>query len=371
MTLTCDWLFAAGGYYRYDEPFDPQILGKERFGGEIVCPQRWPEELDYSQKRVVVIGSGATAVTIVPAMAQTAEHVTMLQRSPSYIVSLPSTDSVADGLRRFLGEERGYALARRKNVALQTWIYALSRRYPQLARKLIRVLVKRQLPADYPVDTHFRPRYDPWDQRLCVVPDGDLFRAIGSGRASVITDSIETFTERGLALVSGEEIEADVVVTATGLNLQAFGGIELAVDGRAVRLPEKLAYKGVMLSDVPNFAFAVGYINASWTLKVDVVAEYLCRLLAHMDTEGYDSAAPHNDDPTLETRPLLDFSANYVERSIDDFPRQGARAPWEQRMRYAEDARVLREEPVDDGVMRFGRRCSEPSMAPSMALVAS
>lgn len=205
MTLTCDWLFAAGGYYRYDEPFDPQILGKERFGGEIVCPQRWPEELDYSQKRVVVIGSGATAVTIVPAMAQTAEHVTMLQRSPSYIVSLPSTDSVANGLRRFLGEERGYALARRKNVALQTWIYALSRRYPQLARKLIRVLVKRQLPADYPVDTHFRPRYDPWDQRLCVVPDGDLFRAIGSGRASVITDSVETFTERGLALVSGED----------------------------------------------------------------------------------------------------------------------------------------------------------------------
>ena len=354
-TLTCAWLFSAGGYYSYDAPFDPGLPGTERFAGRIVHPQSWPEDLDYAGKRVVVIGSGATAVTIAPAMARTAGHVTMLQRSPSYILTLPSEDRIANGLRRLLGDRRGYALARRKNIRMQAWSYAFARRRPRLARAVIRALAKRQLPEGYPVDVHFRPRYDPWDQRLCVVPDGDLFRAIRKGRMTLVTDRIETFTERGLRLASGAELEADVVITATGLALQAFGGVRLSVDGEEVRLPDKLAYKGVMLSDVPNFAFAVGYINASWTLKVDIAARYLCRLLAHMDATGQDIAVPHNDDPDLRTRPLLDFKANYVQRSVDQFPRQGDRGPWEQSMRYAHDARVLLSEPVDDGVMRFAR----------------
>ena len=354
--LTCGFLLSAGGYYRYDEGYTPHFEGRERFGGQIVHPQFWPEGLDYAGKRVVVIGSGATAVTIVPAMADDAAHVTMLQRSPTYIVSVPSRDPIANRLRRHLPAHVAYSLTRRKNVGLQSAVYKLARRYPNLVRKLVRAGVKRQLPEGYDVDTHFNPRYDPWDQRLCAVPDGDLFKAIGAGRASIVTDRIETFTERGLLLESGAELEADVIVTATGINLQAFGGLQYAVDGEDVEIPETLAYKGMMLSGVPNFVFAVGYTNASWTLKVDLVCEYMCRLIAHMDARGHDQCVPVADDPSIVERPLLDFTAGYVQRSLHQFPKQGSAPPWELRQDYYRDVKELREGSLEDGAMRFSRR---------------
>jgi monooxygenase len=366
VALTCDFLFAAGGYYSYDEGFTPDFEGTDRFEGQLVHPQHWPEDLDYAGKRVLVIGSGATAMTIVPAIADEAAHVTMLQRSPTYVVSVPARDPIANALRRVLPHRLAYAIARHKNVALQAVVYKLSRRRPGLVRRLIRAATKRQLPKGYDVDTHFNPHYDPWDQRLCVVPDGDLFESISSGRASIVTDRIATFTERGVELASGTEIEADVVVTATGLRLVAFGGIDYVVDGKPVDLAETFAYRGAMLSGVPNFAFAVGYINASWTLKVDLVCDWLCRLLAHMDANGYAQAVPVNDDPDLPRRPLLDFSAGYVQRTLDSFPKQGPVAPWRMSMSYYEDVRSLRDGGLTDGTLRFSRR-PVPAERPGVA----
>jgi cation diffusion facilitator CzcD-associated flavoprotein CzcO len=363
VVLTADWLFSAAGYYRYDRGFNPHFEGVERFGGQVVHPQFWPEDLDYAGKRVVVIGSGATAITLVPAMTDAAAHVTMVQRSPSYVLPLPSKDALANALRRRLGEQRAYAITRRKNVWMQNRIYALSQRRPRLVRRLIRAIQTRALPEGYDIDTHFNPRYGPWDQRLCIVPDGDLFKAISAGRASVVTDTIETFTERGLRLTSGTELEADVVVTATGLELQAFGGVELLVDGEPVSLPDTLAYRGMMLSGVPNFAFAVGYTNASWTLKVDLVCEHLCRLLAHMRAEGLGVALPDPGDAQLERRPLLDFQAGYVQRVVHRWPKQGSQAPWQLAQDYAADVRVLRDGPVTDPSLRLSRRPAPVAVA--------
>jgi cation diffusion facilitator CzcD-associated flavoprotein CzcO len=280
----------------------------------------------------------------------------MLQRSPSYVLSIPSKDPIANGLRRLLGGRIAYEVARRKNVWLQSQVYSLSRRRPKLMRRVIRQAAKRQLPPGYDVDRHFNPSYEPWDQRLCVVPDGDLFRAVRDGRASIVTDRIDTFTERGARLASGVELEADIIVTATGLNLLPFGGVRLTVDGDHVALPDTLAYKGMMLSGMPNFAYAVGYTNASWTLKVDLVCEHLCRLLAHMDAGGYDRCIPENDDPTIVKRPLLDLSSGYVTRAVDGFPRQGSAAPWELAMSYMRDVKTLRDGPVADRALRFSRR---------------
>jgi monooxygenase len=358
--VTCDWLFCASGYYRYDEGYTPAFAGSERFQGEIVHPQHWPEDLDYADKRVVVIGSGATAVTLIPAMTDRAAHVTMLQRSPSYIVAVPARDAIANALKRVLPPGIAYAVARRKNIWLQRWVYRLSRSHPQLMRRMLRAGVRRRLPDGYAVDTHFNPHYNPWDQRLCVVPDGDLFEAISSGRASVVTDRIESFTQRGIELESGDELPADIIVTATGLNLLPLGGIELTVDGEVIALPEKMAYKALMLSDVPNFAYAFGYTNSSWTLKVDVVCEYLCRLLAYMDEHGYDSCVPHNDDPTVTPLPLLDLGAGYVQRSLHLFPSQGSRPPWSVAMSYAQDVRNLRDSAIENRALRFSRRVPEP-----------
>jgi cation diffusion facilitator CzcD-associated flavoprotein CzcO len=361
VTITARFLYVCSGYYHYDAGHTPDFPGVERFGGTLVHPQRWPEDLDYSGKNVVVIGSGATAVTLVPAMAEKAAHVTMLQRSPTYIMALPAEDKIANTLRRLVGPKRAYFVARWKNVLMSTFLYQLSRRRPHVVRNLIRKATMRQLPSGYDVDTHFKPRYQPWDQRLCLVPDGDLFRAIRHGRASVVTDRIAEFTESGLRLESGETLPADVVVTATGLRLLAFGGMELSVDGRAVELPKTMAYKGMMLSDVPNFAFTIGYTNASWTLKADLVGEYVVRLLRHMDDRGYDVAVPANDDPSVTERPLLDFDAGYVMRSIDEFPRAGSRAPWQLGMSYAHDVVNLRHGKVNDGAMRFTRRAVRAS----------
>jgi monooxygenase len=354
--VTCGFLFICGGYYAYDKGFTPQFPGTERFGGQIIHPQQWPEDLDYAGKQVVIIGSGATAVTLVPAMTDQAAHVTMLQRSPSYVLPVPSEDPIANALRRRLGSRIAYPIARWKNVAVATLIYQLSRRRPNAIKKLVRKAQEKSLPEGYDIDTHFTPRYQPWDERLCMVPDGDLFTALRHGTASIVTDRIATFTETGLELESGATLDADIVVTATGLNLKAFGGIRLSVDGAPINLHDHMAYKGLMLSDVPNFAFVVGYTNASWTLKADLVSEYVCRLLSHMDRHGFAQAVPHNDDPSITTRPLLDFAAGYVQRSLDQFPTQGSKAPWKLGMNYAQDLITLRHGKLDDGTMRFSAK---------------
>ena len=363
--MTCNFLHMCSGYYRYDEGYKPDFAGAERFTGQIVHPQEWTEDIDYAGKRVVVIGSGATAVTLVPAMAETAAHVTMLQRSPSYVVSLPGVDPIAKFLRRFLPPRVAFTLLKWKNVLLTMLSFQLSRRRPELAKKLIRKGVERRLPPGYDIDTHFKPSYNPWDQRMCLVPDGDLFEAIGSGRASVVTDTIETFTEDGLRLGSGEELEADLIVTATGINLLPLGGVDLHVDGQEVRLPEKMAYKGMMLEGGPNLAISIGYTNASWTLKCDLTCEYVCRLLNHMDEHGYAYCTPRNHDPSVKAEPMIDFSSGYVQRSIDTFPRQGSRQPWRLYQNYPRDILALRHAPVDDGAMEFSRAAERSPQPPS------
>jgi monooxygenase len=372
--LTCDFLWTCTGYYRYDEGYTPEFKGVERFSGPVVHPQHWPEDLEYAGKRVVVIGSGATAVTLVPALAEKAAHVTMLQRSPTYIASLPAQDPVASALRRVLPDRAAYAIVRWKNVMLQTALFQLSRRRPGVVKKLIRRGVERALPPGYDVDTHFTPSYYPWDQRLCLVPDGDLFKAISAGDASVVTDRIATFTERGIELESGEKLEADAIITATGLNLLFLGGIAMTVDGEAPDIPRTMTYKGMMLSGVPNFAFTVGYTNASWTLKADLTSEYVCRLLAHMDAHGYRECVPEIDDPSVAEQPLLDFTSGYVLRSIESFPKQGSKAPWRLRQNYVFDVRTIRRGPIEDGTMRFeaartGREgaCKPSSASPSLS----
>jgi len=361
--LTCSYLWVCSGYYRYDEGFTPEFPGAEDFKGEVVHPQHWPEDLDYSGKRVVVIGSGATAVTLVPAMADKAAHVTMLQRSPTYIASLPAEDPIANGLRRFLPEKAVYTIVRWKNVMLQALLYQLSRRRPRVIKQLIRKGVERSLPAGYDIDKHFKPKYNPWDQRMCLVPNGDLFKAIRDGDATVVTDTIERFTESGIKLDSGEQLEADMIVTATGLNLLFLGGMELVVDGEPVDVSQTMTYKGMMLSGVPNCAFTVGYTNASWTLKADLTSEYVCRVLAHMDAHGYRKSVPELSDPSVEELPLLDFTSGYVLRSLDQFPKQGSKEPWKLRQNYVLDVRTIRRGPIDDGAMRFSSPQRERSLA--------
>ncbi|TFE36510.1 NAD(P)/FAD-dependent oxidoreductase [Paraburkholderia dipogonis] len=354
-TFTARWLFSAAGYYRYDQGYTPQFDGIERFQGRVIHPQHWPESLDYTGKRVVVIGSGATAVTLVPSMADKASHVTMLQRTPTYVMSLPSEDVIANALGKVLPRKWAYAVTRRKNIALARGIWRFCQRRPKTARRLIRYLNKRQLPKGYPVDTHFNPPYSPWDQRLCAVPDGDLFKAIREGKASVVTDRIRAFSEGGIVLESGHELSADIVVTATGLNLQVFGGIGLSIDGLPVDLSSKVAFKGMMLDGVPNFAFAIGYTNSSWTLKVGLVSEHFCRLLTHMDRTCVDVCIPELPSRDMPTRPLMNFGAGYVQRAMKDLPRQGLGAPWVISMDYYEDVDVLRHGPIEHPCLQFWR----------------
>jgi cation diffusion facilitator CzcD-associated flavoprotein CzcO len=365
LTMSCGWFFCASGYYRYDEGFTPEFPGRERFQGQIVHPQHWPEDLDYRGKRVVIIGSGATAVTLVPAMAGTAGHVTMLQRSPTYIIPVPSEDRIANTLPKLIGRDRAYAITRRKNIAKQRLVYRFCQQYPGAARRLIRHLNAKQLPAGYPVDEHFRPAYNPWDQRVCAVPDADMFKAIRDGRASVVTDRIDTFTERGIRLESGRELEADIIITATGLKLLAFGGISLSVDGVPVDVSEKVAFKGFLLSDVPNFAYMFGYVNSSWTLKVGLVSEHFCRLLAHMDAHGHTICYPQLPGP-METRPLLEVTSGYVKRAADQFPHQGTEGPWRTSMEYRTDHKMLREGSVDDDNLRFASTLPAYELEPAL-----
>ncbi len=351
-TLTCSFLYLCTGYYRYDEGYTPALPGLAAFEGPVVHPQHWPADLDVTGRRVVVIGSGATAVTLVPTLARDAAHVTMLQRSPSYVLSVPARDRLADALRRRLPPRLAYRIVRWKNTRIGGLSYRLSRRAPRLMRALLRRGARARLPAGYAVDTHFAPRYDPWDQRLCLAPDGDLFAAIASGRASVVTDTIAGFAPGAVRLGSGGSLPADVVVTATGLNLLALGGIRLTVDGAEVDVPRTVAYKGMMLSGVPNLALALGYTNASWTLKADLVAEYVVRLLDHLDSTGRRIATPVAP-PDGPREPLIDLHSGYVLRSLDQLPRQGARAPWRLHQNYPRDVRLLRHGPVADEGIRF------------------
>ncbi len=353
VTFTCNFLFLCGGYYNYAGGFTPDFAGTAAFQGQIIHPQKWPEALDYAGKRVVVIGSGATAVTLVPEMAKTAAHVTMLQRSPTYVVSRPAEDAFANKLRARLPAKLAYSIIRWRNVLFGMFFFRLARRKPEQVKKNIIDMVRAQLGPDYDIETHFTPRYNPWDQRLCLVPDADLFEALKSGAASVVTDQIETFTATGLKLKSGAELAADIVVTATGLNLQVLNGMSLTVDGRKVEPAKTLSYKGMMYSDVPNLASSFGYTNASWTLKCDLTCEYVCRLLNHMKKTGLRQATPRNTDPNMGELPWLDFSSGYVTRGIAAFPKQGDRAPWKLHQNYALDLMNLKYASVADGVMEF------------------
>ena len=353
VTLTAGFLWCCSGYYDYDQPYRPELPGVERFGGTVVHPQHWPEDLDTTGKRVVVIGSGATAVTLVPALADGgAAQVTMLQRSPTYVLSLPGTDPVAERVRKWLPERLSYWLVRWKNVALAVGSFQVSRRWPEVAKKVLRERAARRLPEGYPVDVHFRPTYDPWDQRLCMIPDGDLFRTVREGTADIVTDTIDTFTEKGIRVSSGDELLADVVVTATGFNLKLLGDVALSVDGEPVDLRDRMAYRALMFSGVPNFAYTIGYTNASWTLKADLVADYVCRLLSHLDAHGHRSAVPV-PDPTVGEAPFMDFTPGYVLRSQHLLPKQGDREPWRLRQNYFHDVRSIRHSRIDDGVLRF------------------
>ncbi|GAB18658.1 putative monooxygenase [Gordonia effusa NBRC 100432] len=351
-TVKARWIFAGTGYYNYEEGYSPEFPGRERFTGQIVHPQHWPEDLDFAGKNVVVIGSGATAVTLIPAMAPETKHITMLQRTPTYVIPLPREDVIANAFKRFLGDNRGYALSRQKNILQQRIVFQLCQRFPKQARAIIRKSNAAMLPKGFDVDTHFNPPYNPWDQRLCVVPDGDLFRTLRSGKASISTGHIKTFTETGIELTDGTTLDADIIVTATGLNLQLFGGLELSTDGTPVDLAQSVAYRGAMLSGVPNFLLAIGYTNSSWTLKIGLLCEYFCRVLKHMDKHGYASVQPI-PEPTMDTRPLLNFDAGYVKRALDWLPKQGTAAPWQMTMSVAADVKQLRNGDVDDRFMRY------------------
>ena len=355
--LTCNFLYLCTGYYDYDQGYTPEWPGFDEYTGTIVHPQKWPADLDYSGKKVLVIGSGATAVTLVPAMAKAADHVTMLQRSPTYVVSMPAEDKIANTLRAVLPAKAAYALTRWKNVLRQMFFYTLSRKKPEIMKNLIAKGVKNEIGEEY-LEKHFRPKYNPWDQRLCLVPDSDLFASIRDGGASIVTGEIDTFTEKGVRLRSGEELEADVIVTATGLNLKIMAGLDLIVDGEPVDLSKKLAYKGMMYSDVPNLAQAFGYTNASWTLKCDLTSEYVCRLLKYMDANGYARCTPRISDPTVKPEPVLDFTSGYVQRALHTLPSQGSKMPWRLHQNYIKDLRMIRYGRLDDGTMEFRERQS-------------
>ena len=366
--MTCDFLQMSSGYYDYAEGYTPELPGIERFDGRVVHPQHWPEDLDYSGQRVVVIGSGATAVTLVPSMAPQAEHVTLLQRSPTFVIAMPGTDPLAVWLRRFLPGSIVFPFMRWKNALLMVLSFQLSRRFPEQARKLLRRWSVALLPEGYDVDTHFNPTYDPWDQRLCLVPDGDLFAAIGEESASIVTDRIKTITEAGIELESGAELEADLIITATGLNVQVFGGAEFVVDGRAIDLTETVSYKGMMLSGVPNMVMTMGYTNASWTLKADLVSEYFCRMLNHMKAAGLRRFTPQPPPPSVAREPFIDLKSGYVLRSLAVMPKQGARRPWKLRQNYPIDVMQLRHGPLEDEGIEFSPKAGTGSGAGGDAL---
>ena len=349
-------LFMCSGYYEYEGGHTPHFEGQENFGGRILHPQFWPATLDYTGKRVVIIGSGATAMTLAPAMANSGAWVTMVQRSPTYVISRPDVDALANTLRRWLPAKLAYAITRWKNIAMQGMFYRQTRVRPEKVKSQLLGLVRRHLGPDYDVDTHFTPRYNPWDQRLCLIPNADLFRAIRSGALEIVTDQIERFTENGLELASGQELPADIIVTATGLKLAVMGGVKFTVDGKRVDVPDTTIYKGMMFSDVPNLVQTFGYINASWTLRADLTARYVCRLLNRMDATGMRQCTPRltEEDRNMPRRPWIDdFSSGYMQRSMHLFPKQGDRHPWRHAQDYSVDKKLTRA-PIEDGVLELG-----------------
>jgi cation diffusion facilitator CzcD-associated flavoprotein CzcO len=360
---TCKFLYMCSGYYDYEQGYMPGWPGMERFRGCIVHPQRWPLDLDYTGRKVVIIGSGATAVTLLPAMAQIAAHVTMLQRSPTYIITLPARDRVAQWLHRKLPSGLAHRLSRWKNVAFTMYFYNFARLEPELVKRMILRAAQRMLGPDFDVGKHLTPSYKPWDQRLCFVPDADLFKAIRSGKASIATDQIETFTEFGIELRSGDVLEADIIVAATGLNLKLLGGMQVDVDDVCKDLSKAMIYKGMMLSDVPNLAYAVGYTNASWTLKCELTSAYVCRLVNHMTERGYAWCAPRRRDPSIAEEPAVNLTSGYIQRASAMLPKQGSKRPWRLYQNYALDTATLKFGALNDGTMEFGRCQSSKRVA--------
>lgn len=356
VNIRCGFILMCSGYYNYKNGYLPEFKGRERFHGDIVHPQKWPEDLNYSGKRVVIIGSGATAMTLIPAMASKAEHVVMVQRSPTYVVSLPDKDWIANFLRKILPEKTAYAITRWKNIKYQEFVYRRSRTAPEKVKQHLLKMARKELGPDYDIDKHFTPSYGPWDQRLCLVPNSDLFHAIRSGKASVVTDEIDTFTEDGILLKSGEELTADIIVTATGLDLLVLGGTEFVMDGKPVDFSDTFSYKAMMYSDVPNMVSTFGYINASWTLKADLTAEYVCRLINHMDETATRQCTPRlrGKDRDMPARPWIeDFSSGYIQRQMHLLPKQGDHGPWINTQDYSQDKKMIRDGEIDDGVLEF------------------
>ena len=367
--LTCNFLFMCSGYYSYAGGYEPEFPGRDFFKGTIVHPQKWPEDLDYTNKKVVVIGSGATAVTLVPAMAEQAAHVTMLQRSPTYVVSRPAEDAWANWMRAKLPAKLAYRITRWRNVLFGMYFFNLARKKPGQVKKYLIDMVRKELGEGHDVETHFTPRYNPWDQRLCLVPDSDLFQSLKSGKSSVVTDTIDTFTPTGVKLASGKEMDADIIVTATGLKVELLAGMQVIVDGVIQDMPKTMSYKGMMYSDVPNLASSFGYTNASWTLKCDLTCEYVCRILNYMDKNGYVEARPRKD-ASVEEAPWLDFSSGYVQRAKDVLPRQGTKKPWKLYQNYALDLVTLRYGKVNDGTLQFSK-LHKAAVKPEPALIAA
>jgi len=366
--LTCNWLMMCSGYYNYEEGFTPEFKGRDDFKGQVIHPQFWPENLDYSGKRVVVIGSGATAITLIPSMTDKAKMVTMLQRTPSYVISVPQFDPMVRFLLKFLPEMTVYNISRARNNFITQMIFKLSRKYPNFVRKLLLKQVKAQVGPNFDMK-HFTPPYNPWDQRLCAVPNGDMFKAIRKGKADVVTDHIDRFVENGIKLKSGQTLEADIIVTATGLNLRLFGGMSITVDGKPVQMNQHISYKGLMFNDIPNFSNTLGYTNASWTLKADLIAEYVCRLLKHMDKTGTRIAVAERNDPNVKTTQLLDMTSGYVARAEAHLPKGADRAPWKLYQNYALDMDQLRNGKLEDGVMAF-RKPHVASASPTQRIAA-
>ena len=351
--FTCDFLFLCGGYYNYKEGYTPHFEGKDNFSGQIVHPQKWPDDLNYKNKEVVVIGSGATAVTIIPSIADEAEHVTMLQRSPTYFVAWPDEDKIGNILHKLLGSKIAYFMLRLKNIYFQWWFFQKCRKVPKRVKEFLINEVRKKLDINYDVDTHFTPNYNPWDQRLCLVPNGDLFNAINEGKASVVTDHIDKFTKEGIQLKSGDKLKADIIITATGLNLEVCNGIRLLVDNDEVDISKTMTYKGMMFSNVPNLVATFGYTNASWTLRADLTSEYVCRLINFLNKKGYAYCCPRVDQSVEHDGNWLDFSSGYITRSMHKFPMQGSRDPWRNTQNFPRDVFAIRWGNIDDNELKF------------------
>ena len=352
ITIEANFVISCTGYYNYEAGYTPDFKGRERFKGQIIHPQFWPENLDYSNKKVVIIGSGATAVTLLPSMTDKAAHVTMLQRSPSYVISVPQEDIISNQLRKFLPEKIVYHMARVRNVGLSFGLYRYSRAKPAVMRRFLLSQVRRQLGQDFDM-SHFSPQYNPWYERLCAVPDGDLFKALRSGKGSVVTDHIDTFTEDGILLKSGKTLEADIIITATGLDIKLLGGVQLEKDGQAFDVTQKMIYKGAMLEDLPNAAMVFGYTNSSWTLKADIISEYVCQVLKHMDKTGKKYCVAVNSDVSVEKTPFLDMHSGYIQRAVGKIPRQGSKSPWRVNQNYPLDLALSKIHKLNDGVIKF------------------